>query len=205
MDKPLIATFWFRREEVLIHQDWNSMGMTATASYSFEVKQLKLPEKRKFAIDRKHCFLNHPDYRFPFQQLAEATLAVNLSGMAIHFLELCEELFHNKAGSESTEINNAVHIRLVRAKKRLNEARMLFYSSVETSWQELLLQDCIDAKLLTEVSSVSMDLATIAREITDDLFPWCGMIAVNRNSDMNRVWRDIHTASQHSLLRPVEE
>lgn len=74
--EPMMRSFWFKKEEVIIHNDWNCIGMIATASHSFEVKQLWVPEERVFTIDREQRFHHHPVYRFPFLQFAETTLAV---------------------------------------------------------------------------------------------------------------------------------
>ncbi|MFC0775968.1 hypothetical protein [Terrimonas alba] len=87
-----------------------------------------------------------------------------------------------------------------KAGMRLNAARKLFYSTVEKAWDELFLTDAINETLLNELSKICHHLAKNAREIVDDLYPYCGLIAANRDSEINRVWRNLHTASQHSLL-----
>src|SRR5882672_8573078 len=34
-DDPLVLSFWFSRQEVCIHENWNSIGLVATASHGF--------------------------------------------------------------------------------------------------------------------------------------------------------------------------
>ncbi len=84
--------------------------MIATASYSFEVKKLRIGKDRCFEINNKKALLSHPVYQYPFLQFAEATLAVNSSGMGMCFLDLCEKLF---AG----EINHKKYPSVESAKK----------------------------------------------------------------------------------------
>lgn len=195
--EPIVRSFWFKKEEVIIHKDWNSTGMIATASHGFEVKALRVHEERTFIIDSRYRSLHHPVYQFPFLQFAETTLAVNSSGMAFCFLDLCKKIVEERTGDESKK--SAIK-KLEGAKEQLNRTRRSFYLIVERSWDALIAQDAIDNDLLNEVSEASKTLANIARQAVDELYPYCGMIAAHPQTEINRVWRNIHTASQHSVL-----
>ncbi len=89
---------------------------------------------------------------------------------------------------------------LPRAEKKLNNARALFYLTVERAWDQLLLNRSIKPELLEEISNISRSLARQAREVVDELYPRSGLAAANPTTEINRVWRNIHTASQHYLL-----
>jgi hypothetical protein len=43
-------------------------------------------------------------------------------------------------------------------------------------------------------------MVKLARNAVDDLYPYCGMTAAEQESDINRVWRDFHTASLHTIF-----
>ena len=58
----------------------------------------------------------------------------------------------------------------------------------------------INEDTLMEVSSISRKLAHACWKSAATLFPYCGLEAAKKESEINRVWRDIHTASQHALL-----
>src|SRR5688572_33126079 len=83
-------------DEVSIHKTWHSMGMVATGTHAMEVKQVRVPFNRAFLIDPQQAKLKHDIYQFPFLQLAETTLAVNLSGLAYRFIELSKEIFDTR-------------------------------------------------------------------------------------------------------------
>ncbi|MGZ3874486.1 MAG: acyl-CoA dehydrogenase, partial [Mucilaginibacter sp.] len=95
--QPLILPFIFDKKDVLILPAWKYTGMIATGSDTFAVKDLHVALDRQFKIDPAAAIIDDPLYRYPFLQLAEATIAVNLSGMAIHFMDLCEDIFREKA------------------------------------------------------------------------------------------------------------
>jgi indole-3-acetate monooxygenase len=190
---PQIQSFLFLKEEVIVYEDWNLMGMIPTSSYSFEVKKLQVEKDRCFEINNKNSWLSHPVYRYPFLQFAEATLAVNSSGMAMSFLDLCEKLFAEKKDHKN-------YPSVEKAKAQLQEARQLFYDAVQHSWDESLLYPGTSDELFDRVSKTSRSLAAVARQVVDELFPYCGLAAANPSTEINRVWRNLHTASQHSLL-----
>ena len=109
----------------------------------------------------------------------------------MRFSELAKEILERKKVAEEL---------LVVQVKKLNEARQLFYDIVNRSWQELLSKKFIDDALLIEVSRISRRLASTARQVVDEIYPFCGIIAATSSSEINRVWRNLHTASQHYLL-----
>jgi len=202
---PLVYSFIFLRDEVVIHNDWHTNGMVATASNSFEVANLYVPGNRRFVIDAGGAVLNNPIYQYPFLQFAQATLAINVSGMAVRFTDLCETMFAERAGSKifTVETASTMAYKLNIAKQRLHEARRQFYIAMRQSWGECASYKTINPVLLNEVSVKSNALATTALHVVDGLYPYCGLAAANPETEINRVWRNLHTASQHSLLTPV--
>src|SRR5437879_1901612 len=94
--QPLMLPFIVDKKDVNILPAWKYIGMAATGSDAFEIKNLAVESNRQFKIDPSAAIVSNPLYQYPFLQLAEATLAVNLSGIAIHFMDLCEDVFNEK-------------------------------------------------------------------------------------------------------------
>jgi alkylation response protein AidB-like acyl-CoA dehydrogenase len=88
---------------------------------------------------------------------------------------------------------------LAEATAQLNQTREAFFAAVTASWQQPA-----DAEPLKQVSQTSRMLARTARECVDKLYPYCGLLAASPDTEINRVWRDLHTASQHALLTFIE-
>lgn len=190
---PLIQSFFFKRNEVRIYNNWQRIGMIATASQRFTVKDLHINNNRSFIIMPEAAVLNNPVYQYPFLQLAETTLAVNSSGMALRFAELAKP-FIEKFG------NAALLNSFISAENELEEARQLFYSAVNESWQQCVSNNIVEKSLLNKVTETSKNLASAARKLVDQWYPYCGMFAADPATEINRVWRNLHTASQHRLL-----
>jgi alkylation response protein AidB-like acyl-CoA dehydrogenase len=200
--EPLILPFIFDKKDVTILPAWKYIGMIATGSDAFEVKDLEVPLNRQFKIDPIAAIIPDPLYLYPFLQLAEATIAVNLSGIAIHFMDLCEDIFHEKiklpklTDQQRTFLTNE----LMRLKNELALLRKDFYEAVDKSWVAIQNDNKIPEEILNRVSSTSRKLAHASRESVDTLYPLCGLIAASTETEINRAWRDLHTASQHALL-----
>lgn len=190
---PLIRAFLFLKDEVTIHENWKRMGMIATGSHSFEVKKITVNKNRAFIIDPQFAVLKDPVYQYPFLQLAETTLAVNSSGMAMRFLELCTLITEKRS-------TPAMLLALKSAVQQMDAARQLFYTAVAASWQECNNNLSVSPQVLQTVSNTSKALAITSRKMAEELYPYCGMQAANPQTEINRVWRNLHTASQHSIF-----
>jgi len=199
---PLILPFILDKKDVSILSAWKYVGMIATGSDSFEVVDLRVDNKRQFKIDQSPAVIGQPLYRYPFLQLAEATLAVNLSGIAIHFMDICEDIFNEKIKQPriTEDQKDFLFDELNRAKANMDKYRQAFFEAVDQSWTAIQNAHNIPGEILNEVSAASRKLARFSRESVDKLYPLCGLQAAGIETEINRAWRDLHTASQHTLL-----
>ncbi|WP_394801094.1 hypothetical protein [Niabella ginsengisoli] len=55
-------------------------------------------------------------------------------------------------------------------------------------------------KSTQKISVISRKLAKACRESVSAIYPYCGLAATSQHSEINRVFRDVFTASQHGLL-----
>jgi alkylation response protein AidB-like acyl-CoA dehydrogenase len=193
---PLVQPFLFLREEVNILEDWKAMGMVATGSHGFEVHGLEVPAERGFVIDASAAADDDPLYRYPFVPLAEATLAVNIGGMMCHFLACCSALFSERIGRRQLSDRNSAEMMdaLDAAHGAVKAARVEFYSALDDSWTKM------QPESFARVGRASHALTSVVREWSDRLFPYAGLGAARMDAEINRVWRDMHTAGQHPLL-----
>lgn len=189
---PLMKSFFFLRNEVDIIHNWNAMGMIATGSHGYSIKNLLVEKNRSFLLLPGQTVLPDRVYQYPFMQLAETTLVVNISGMANRYLELSRSFLpktHRATLEES--ISN------------LQKARIRFYDAVETSWEICEGGKVIPDAVLANVSSTSYHLYDCAMSGVESVSRYVGLGGADRSSTLNRVWRDLYTACQHALFRRI--
>lgn len=193
------------REQVLIHYDWNTFGLEATASHSFSVDNLFVPYNQAFDILPENA--QHPSllFQYPFKPFAELTLFVNYLGIFRRFCDLVQKYFHQKSNDmEWNQTYGTVFFKLLDKAQHLVEiSRENIYFLAAQSWNHLL-----------EGHPSSGDNEAIYHEIADktrlyvqdmkghimELFPKCGIRAAQSDEELNSVFRNFFTATQHSLL-----
>ena len=188
----VVRAFLFLPGEVRIREDWTGMGLVATGSHGFSVKDMLVEEERAFVIDAAAAVDTDILYQYPFLPLAEATLAVNISGMGWRFLDCCVEYFGRRPMPKAAAM-------LEQARSELAGARGEFYRAVDRSW-DALEAGTPEPALFEAVGQISHVLAGKVREWVDRLYPYAGLGAAGIYTTINRVWRDLHTAGQHPLL-----
>lgn len=198
---PEIKSFILKKDEVNILPGWSYFGLIATGSHAFDVINIEVPTNRTFKINNT-IEITGEGFDYPFLQLAETTLAVNNLGMANHFVKLVERSFYARSGLKRyTEEQVAFFdIELNLSKNNLTVIKAEFYSAFDESWDELIVHGIISECKLKQVSALSRKLAHTSRKIADALFVYCGLEAARKETEINRVWRDLHTSSQHALL-----
>jgi len=182
--------------QVTIEPTWRSIGMRGTASHSYRVDGAWVPASHGFTIDAAHATAPGALYRFPFMLLAYVTLAANLSGMARNFLRLALEML--AARREQRESSQEA---LANAAAALETTRVRMFTLLDEAWAQAGtsgVQPALDSVL----RDASLALAAAARNAVDSVYPYCGLRAAQQDADINRVWRDFHTATQHGLLLP---
>jgi alkylation response protein AidB-like acyl-CoA dehydrogenase len=203
---PRIRAFIVPAAQVGIVPSWRSVGLRATASHSYRIDGQWVASGHGFAIDAAHATADGPLYRFPFYSLAFVTLAANVAGMAAHFLRLARPAMsrrrHAILGQPLLDVP-AVQDLLRSLETAYAAARGHFYEILDRSWDSLCAGTPVSSDAAAAMQAASLALVAISRKAVDELYPYCGLYAAAEDSEINRVWRDLHTATQHTLLLPI--
>ncbi len=197
-----VKAFLLKKEEVEILDGWSYMGMVATGSHSFKVDNLIVPLNRSFEIEPERAVLKNPVFQYPFLQLAETTLAANVLGITQHFLNLVDNCFWARNEKRNYDEKHQGYYKelLCNNWQYILNARKGFYDAADQSWKELVENREITEKTLNKVSESSRHLAISCRKAAAELHPYAGLEAAKKHTEINRVWRDMNTVSQHALL-----
>lgn len=200
-----IRAFIVPAAQVVREPSWRTMGLRASASHSYRIEHALVDASAGFAIDPAQATSGGPLYRFPFMSLAYVTLSANLAGMAAHFLALARPAIAGRRASGSNHPlieTPGVRERLDGASAALQAARARFYALLDEAWAQVAAGGKLNADAQAVLSAASLEMVEAARLAVDGIYPYCGLFAAGTETPLNRVWRDFHTATQHSLLLP---
>ncbi len=200
---PVVLSFFVPREFVLIHYDWDTFGLECTASHSFSMDNVRVDFSHAFVLSPEKRFHISALYKIPFMSFAELTLLVNYIGMYRRFLDLTEKYFFEKSKDLAwAEKYSKIRFRKIDAlRQQLDKDREFVKEAVEKLWKyaedETLLQD--DDYLL-DISHKSQLIVESIRVNSAYIMPWLGIQAAQLDNEINIVFRNLFTATQHSLL-----
>lgn len=201
---PRTSAFIVPAEQVSSHQTaWFAVGMRASGSHGYTLKDAWVADQHAFAIDPGAATAKGPLYRFDFLSLAWVTLAANLAGLARHFVEIADPLIRQRRplrAALSLGEDPAVRQSLAQAADGLADAWQALLSALDAAWADVEAGAQLDTDQQAELRRRALALVHKARAAVDGLYPLCGMHAADTRTELNRVWRDFHTASQHALF-----
>lgn len=183
-DSPKILSFVLPREEVKIIKDWNTMGLRASATHSFKVEDTVIHKRFSFIYNK---FYQPQDiFKIPFSVFADLTLWVNYIGMAEHFLEEASAILSKEKlrNPEKVIFISNQHIDRFSEEieyiiKRENEFTKAYIENIHK----------------TAVDSVHTITTTIIQ-----VYPLLGVKACRKNHQLNQIFQDYFTATQHYIF-----
>lgn len=199
--EQVVFSFLIPRDKVLVHYDWDSFGLACTASHSFSLDQVAIQPNHAFQIKPEHRAEDTALYRIPFMPFAELTLLVNYMGMYRRYLDMVEKYFFEKSKEESwlSKYGKIYFRTLDGLRLQLESDRKKISLLADLLWHESK-GATITTVLLDDIAQESREIVKTIREETTRLFPLLGISAAQNGTELNTIFRNIFTATQHSLL-----
>lgn len=207
-EKPTIQSFILTREQVEVVKDWQAFGLKGTTSHSIRVNNQFVPENRVFSIMETKNQHGQAIHDFPFILFAEASFAAIVFGIGKHFLTEVRQILHkNRQTWSKGNVDRHAFLlnKLEKEEKRFDKAEQAFHHAVAQAWENHITDKEIPHKVKTHFTLTCKQGATTVKTCANQLFPFIGMEAVMEHSSLNKIWRDLHTASQHAMLTPYED
>ncbi len=176
-----ILSFVLPKNKVEIIEDWNTMGLKATATCSFNVKDVLIAEENTFVYN--HFYLSQEIFKIDFSAFADLTLMVNYLGMVEHYLE-----------ESKKEINHSVLKTLENSLQKANSQVYIFAEEIE---KRISQNNKIEEELLQNIHQTCSRFILDFSALLIKIHPFLGMKAARINHPLNQIFRDYFTATQH--------
>lgn len=201
----LVAPFvFFDREDVTLLDTWDVMGMRATGSTDYEVTNAFVPEGRWAQPAIATPVVDAPLYRFPFL----AALALGVSATAIGLARRARDeliaLAEHKRPAQSARTlaeRPVVQVEVAEAEAAYRSARAFVREQVAAAWAEAEQGPLPDSHR-RDLRLAATNATLRAKEAVDLAYHAAGGSAVYRTGVLERVFRDVHVATQHGMVAP---
>ena len=202
--RPLIRTFLFPVEQATLIDTWNTIGLRGTASDSYSVADLFVPEA--FSSTREEPELRRergPLYAFTMQGLYAVGAAGVALGIARAMLDEFIALAIRKSPRALSRLadNAVVQADVARAQARLDSARAYLLDTLASIYAQADDIEPIGIPDRARVRLACTNAIHGAIEVADYTYKAAGVDAIFPGSPFERRFRDIHTLSQQIQSR----
>jgi alkylation response protein AidB-like acyl-CoA dehydrogenase len=191
-----------RAEQTEIVRNWDVVGLRGTGSHDLTARHALVPATHTLSLfDRSRR--NEVLYRLPpFGVLAVGVAAVSL-GLARAALDRFVALAHEKvpAGARRTlSQRESVQLTLAQTEARLMAARALLDRTIADTTTRVAADGNPSLEVRASLRLAACHAAREAVAVVDALFAMAGAGAVRTAEPLQRLWRDVHVASQHAMV-----
>jgi len=202
--RPVVRTWLFPVEDAVLLDNWDPIGLRGTASESYTVEDLFVPEE--FTGTREDPTLRRepgPLYAFPQQTLYSVGIASVALGIARGMLDAFVELASRKTprGSGRLADNAVIQAEVARAEARLGAARCYLIDTVSEIYRRAGPSAPIDVTDRARARLAGSHAIMSAVAVADYTYKAAGVDAIFPGSPFERRFRDIHTLSQQIQSR----
>jgi len=202
--RPTVRTWLFPVEDAVLLDNWDPIGLRGTASESYRVEDLFVPEaltgtREDPSLRREPGAL----YAFPQQTLYSVGIASVALGIARGMLDAFLDLALRKTprGTGRLAENAVIQAALARAEARLGAARCYLIDTVSEIYRRAGPVAPIDVMDRARARLAGSYAISNAVAVADYTYKAAGVDAIFPGSPFERRFRDIHTLAQQIQSR----
>lgn len=202
--RPTVRTLLFPAEQVTLIDTWHTIGLRGTASDSYSVNDLFVPEA--FSTTREDPSLRRekgPLYAFTMQGLYAAGVAAVALGIARAMLSEFVDLAARKVPRGLSRLADSALVQadVARMEARLGSARAYLLETLTAIYAQAGEAEPIGLADRARLRLACTNAIHGAIEVADSTYKAAGVDAIFPGSPFERRFRDMHTLSQQIQSR----
>lgn len=191
--------------EIEFFDTWQVSGLCGTGSTDFAMNDLFVPESRAVGLAGGRP-LAAPLYAFPqFGLLAMGIAAVTL-GLARAAIDELIALADAKTPSGSSRTlaqRPATWSDVANAEAMLRSSRGWFYETIQCAYEHAVGEGRIPVEQRRDLRLATSHAVRECARVVDLMYHLAGGTSVYRRSPLQRIFRDVHVATQHMMVSPA--
>jgi alkylation response protein AidB-like acyl-CoA dehydrogenase len=194
---------YFRRDQVNLLDTWHAAGLGGTGSTDYIVTEAFVPEGRWVSLTGQDPEVDAPLYRFSLLGALAVGVAAVTIGLAARAVDELVALGGKvpDASSRSLAERATVQADLARADAGVRSSRAFIDDAVGRCWESAVVGEIEDEdkRLLRLAANNAVERSAAA---VDLCYRAGGGTAVFHASPLQRIFRDVHVATQHAMTAP---
>lgn len=191
-------------EDVEFLDTWYVSGLAGTGSTDFAIRDAFVPESRAVGLGVDGP-LPRPLYAFPQFGLLGMGIAAVALGLARASIRELVDIAGGKTPSGSARplaARPAAQSEVSRAEAELRSARAFYYESIGRAWEAAERDGRIDVDHRRDIRLATTHATHACAKVVDRMYDLGGGTSVYRRSPLQRIFRDVHVATQHMMVGP---
>ena len=184
---------------------WHVSGLCGTGSTDYAIHDVFVPENRALGLGVDGP-LPRPLYAFPqFGLLGMGIAAVSL-GLARAAIDELIAIAGGKTPSGSSRPlaeRPSTQSEVSRAEATLRSARAFYYEAIDAAWNAAQTTGQIESDQRRDIRLATTFASHACAEAVDRMYNVAGGTSVYRKSPLQRIFRDVHVATQHMMVAPA--
>jgi len=195
----------FMADQVEIIDTWDTLGLCGTGSHDIEVKDIFVPRGRTMSmLDDRPC---EPDllFHFPIYSLLAVGVSVIGLGIARSALDDFYEIAVDKRPAFSRaklKDRQLTQFNIAEAEAKLDSVRRELYGAINDAWAVAERKDDLSFKQRARHRASATNATLVSAEVVDTVFNLAGGSSIYKRNRLQRNFRDIHTMTAHSIVKP---
>jgi indole-3-acetate monooxygenase len=196
---------FFRREQLTIHDTWESSGLRGTGSHDFSAEQAFVSDGFSTQIGRATPTTDASIARMPLFPLFCSGIASVMVGIAWRALAEITELANAKKAAQATKTlahSAIIQSDIARAEAIIRSSWAYLIDELSSAWEVVQNGDRVSTDLRIRSRLAASHVGGELCRAVDLCYHAGGGTAVYTLSPLQRCFRDVHTAAAHIMVSP---
>jgi alkylation response protein AidB-like acyl-CoA dehydrogenase len=193
---------FFDPADVQLLDTWHVSGMRGTGSTDYSVTRAFVPEGRWAQFIGGPIHVQGAAARFSFFGALACGVASVAIGLGLHAIDELIALGAKKPSGSSKALAEraAVQGELAAAKAAVGQARSYLLDVADRAWAAANRETAFPDELRVEIRLAATAAVQRSVEAVDICYHAAGGAAIYNTSPIQRIFRDVHVASQHAMV-----
>jgi alkylation response protein AidB-like acyl-CoA dehydrogenase len=205
-DVPEMRFMLFPADQCEIHDTWHVSGLRGTGSHDFTVADVFVPEERSLLAFTARPYQPGTLYTCPFVTYFAASIPASPLGMARGAIDALAELASAKTPTGAQTLlrdRPSVQADIARAEALVRSARAFLIEALQDIWEVLATGGEVTMQQRAIGRIAGTHAAIRAAQAVDLMYNAAGGTALYQSCLLERFFRDVHAATQHSSVTPT--